>query len=145
MTISTENISIINKSSALVEREAENIATCMYKHMFEKHPEVKKYFHNAPSNQHNLLAETIAAYAVNILNIKMLMPAIKHIAKKHVAVGVQPEHYPIVESMLLLAIKEVLAEKASDELLAAWKEAIEYVSSLLIEMETEMYKEKNSH
>ena len=142
MKISSENIALISKSSGLIEIHALEISKAMYELLFSLYPEMKLFFKNAPSNQHQLLSETIAVYAVNINNISMLKPALRKIASTHVRVGVQPEHYKIVEEVLLLAIEIVLRDEVTDELLQAWQEAIEYVSSLLMEMERTIKQEE---
>jgi nitric oxide dioxygenase len=61
------------------------------------------------------------------------------IVQKHVALGVQPEHYPVVGKCLLQAIREVLGEVANDEIIAAWAEAYGALAQLLIDAEEGVY------
>ena len=138
MTMSEHNIVIIKKSSHLIETHSIEIARTMYILLFDLYPEFKLSFNNAPSNQHKLLSETLSVYAININNIKILKPALEKIAQTHAKAGVQPEQYKIIEDMMLLAFKTVLVEKATDELIVAWTEAITYVSYLLIEIQKEL-------
>jgi len=56
-------------------------------------------------------------------------------------VGIRADHYPIVGHHLLGAIKEVLGEAATPELLAAWAEAYTSLANLLIEAERAAYEE----
>lgn len=69
----------------------------------------------------------------------MLGSALEKMAASHVHVGVQPEHYPLVGVSLLQAVKDVLADAASDEVIAAWKEAYFYLADILIAREKELY------
>lgn len=51
-----------------------------------------------------------------------------------------PEHYPIVGTCLLRAIREVLGEQiATDEVLEAWGAAYQQLADLLIEAEESVY------
>ncbi|MEO9101868.1 MAG: FAD-binding oxidoreductase, partial [Burkholderiaceae bacterium] len=61
------------------------------------------------------------------------------IIQKHAALGVLPEHYPIVGTYLLRAVKDVLGDVATDEVIAAWAEAYESLAALLIAAEEEVY------
>jgi len=60
-------------------------------------------------------------------------------ATVHVKVGVLPEHYPMVGDALLQAIKTVLGDAATDEIMAAWGEAYGFLADVLIAKEKELY------
>ena len=59
--------------------------------------------------------------------------------KAHVNANVKPEHYPIVGENLLAAIKEVLGDAATEEVLNAWAEAYEVIAKVFIQIEKDMY------
>ena len=59
--------------------------------------------------------------------------------KAHVNANVKPEHYPIVGENLLAAIKEVLKDAATEEVLNAWAEAYEVIAKVFIQIEKDMY------
>lgn len=99
------------------------LTTHFYRRMLEGNPELRNIFnqaHQARGRQQKALAEAVLAYAENIENPAVLLPAVKFIASKHATVGIRAEHYPIVGRHLLASIREVLGEAASDELLEAW-------------------------
>src|SRR5690606_1747606 len=54
---------------------------------------------------------------------------------------IQPEHYPIVGENLLKAIKEVLGDAATEEIINAWAKAYEVIADVFISVEKEMYNE----
>ena len=60
-------------------------------------------------------------------------------AQSHVRTHVKPEHYPMVGTAILDAIKEVLGDAATDEILNAWKEAYFFLADILIAREKELY------
>jgi nitric oxide dioxygenase len=59
-------------------------------------------------------------------------------------VGLQilPEHYPHVAEALLGAIKAVLGDAATEEILAAWGEAYWFLANILIAREQRVYTEQ---
>jgi len=61
----------------------------------------------------------VLAYASNIDRLHMLESTITSNGRKHVSLNVRPEQYPIVGKQLLGAIKTVLADAATPEILDA--------------------------
>jgi nitric oxide dioxygenase len=105
-------------------------------------PEVKAFFneaHQAGGAQPKALAGAVLAYAAHIDRLDEIAGALPRIIHKHVALGVQPEHYPIVGQCLLQAIREVLGAAATDEIIAAWGEAYQALADLLIAAEAQLY------
>ena len=127
-----ENIQIVKESAAVLGENAEALTRLFYQRLFEGDPQVKAYFNEA--NQHKgeqqqALAGAVVAYAINIEDPSVLGSAVELIAHKHVSLGIQPDHYPIVGKHLLGAIKELLGDQATDELINAWAEA--YATTLV--------------
>ena len=81
------------------------------------------------------------AAAQNIDKLESILPVVKQIAHKHRSLGVKPEHYPIVGEHLLQAIKQVLGEAATDEIIEAWGEAYGVIAGVFIDVEEGMYQE----
>lgn len=138
-------IDIIKSTVPVLKEHGLAITTHFYKRMFENNPEVKAFFNmdnQVSGEQPKALAMTILAAAQNIDNLNALLPAIQKIGKRHVEVGIRPEHYPIVGSNLLLAIKEVLGDAATDEVITAWGKTYEVIADLFINVETELYKQQ---
>lgn len=54
---------------------------------------------------------------------------------------IKPEHYPIVGKYLLLAMKDVLGDAATDEVIDAWGKAYNVIADVFINVEKEMYAE----
>ena len=82
---------------------------------------------------------TVLAAAENIDRLEVLLPAIKKIGQVHVNSNVKPEHYPIVGKNLLIAIKEVLGDNATEEVIEAWSEAYDVIAKVFIDVETDIY------
>ena len=69
-----------------------------------------------------------------------IMPVVTKIGQVHVDSKVKPEHYPIVGKNLLLAIKEVLGDASTDEVLEAWGKAYEVIAEIFIDVEKKLYE-----
>lgn len=143
--LSQKTIDIVKSTVPALKDHGLEITTTFYKIMFENNPEVKPLFNmdnQKSGSQPKALAMTILAAAQNIDNLESLLPAVKKIGEVHVNSKVKPEHYPIVGKNLLLAIKEVLGDAATDEVLNAWGEAYEVIAKIFIDVEEGIYNQK---
>ena len=142
--LSQSTITTIKATVPALEAYGTEITKAFYKKLFEKHPQLLNIFNHTnqqKGRQQNALATTVLAAAKYIDQLEVLLPAVKQIAHKHRSLQVQPEHYPVVGETLLWAIKEVLGEAATDEILNAWGEAYGVIADIFISVEKAMYEE----
>ena len=133
----------IAASVPVLREHGERITRAFYGAMFQAHPELQHVFNmgNQKSGvQQNALAGALFAYAANIDNGSALAPVVDRIVHKHAAVGIKPSHYPIVARHLLGAIRTVLGDAATPELLSAWDEAYWLLAGELIAAEARLYQ-----
>jgi nitric oxide dioxygenase len=143
--LSQATIDLVKATAPVVAPQAEAITRRFYTLMFAGNPEVQAYFnqaHQFSGGQQQALAGAICAYAANIDNLAALGRAVELIAQKHCSLGIQREQYPIVGKHLLAAIKDVLGDAASDEVIAAWGEAYGFLAEVLIDRESAVYREQ---
>ena len=139
---SPQTIALIKATVPALAQHGEAITQHFYALMFREHPEVKAFFnesHQGSGSQARALAGAVLAYASHIDRLEEIAPALPRIVQKHAALGVLPEHYPIVGACLLKAIREVLGAAATDEIIAAWGEAYGALAQLLIDAEEQVY------
>lgn len=139
MGLSESTIAIVKATAAPVAANGEAITKRMYEILFATEPALKELFKDADPEQHKKLAAAVAAYAANIDNLGVLSKAVEKIAQTHVSSTIKPEHYPVVGVSLLQAVKEVLGDAATDEVIEAWKEAYFFLADILIAREKEIY------
>ncbi|WP_203248180.1 NO-inducible flavohemoprotein [Sporosarcina beigongshangi] len=142
--LSQETITIIKSTVPVLEQHGTTITTVFYKNMFEKHPELLNIFNHANQSQgrqQTALANAVYAAATNIDNLAAILPAVTQIAHKHKSLGIKEEHYPIVGYHLLGAIKEVLGNAATPEIITAWGEAYGVIADAFIGIEKGMYEQ----
>jgi nitric oxide dioxygenase len=140
--LSAKTIALVKATVPVLQEHGEAITRHFYPLMFRERPEVKAFFneaHQAGGTQPRALAHAVLAYAANIDRLEALAGALPAIVHKHVALGVLPEHYPIVGEYLLRAIREVLGAAATDEIINAWGEAYGALAQVLIQAEEQVY------
>lgn len=141
-TLSERTIALVKATVPALEEHGLDIVREMYRRMFEN-SEIRDLFnqshHGDAGSQPRALAAAILAYGANIQNLSALAPAVERIAQKHVGLQILPEHYPHVANALLGAIKHVLGDAATDEVLAAWGEAYWFLAHILIAREGRIY------
>jgi nitric oxide dioxygenase len=115
-----------------------------YRTMLSAHPELKNVFnmrHQERGEQQQALARAVYAYAANIEDPQSLAAVLENIANKHVSLDVRPEQYPIVGEYLLAAIKAVLGDAATDDIISAWAQAYGNLADILMGMESGLREE----
>ena len=141
--LSPEHIAIVKATVPLLESGGEALTTHFYRMMLSEYPQVRPLFnqaHQASGDQPRALANGVLMYAKHIDRLQELGPLVGQIVQKHVSLQILPEHYPIVGSCLLRAIREVLgAEIATDAVIEAWGAAYGQLAQLLIGAEEEVY------
>ncbi|MFD6442914.1 globin domain-containing protein, partial [Peribacillus sp. NPDC060186] len=145
--LSQKTIDIIKSTVPVLEVHGTTITTVFYKNLFEAYPELLNIFNHAnqkKGRQQNALANTVLAAAKYIDQLETILPAVKQIAQKHRSLAVKPEHYPIVGEYLLGAIKEVLKDAATEEIINAWGEAYGVIADVFISIEKEMYDQASN-
>jgi len=133
---------LIKQTVPMLQAHGETLTHHMYDRMFKNNPEVRDYFnpaHQVEGHQQRALAGAIVAYAQHIDQPEAMSDAVELIAQKHVALTIQPEHYPIVGEHLLASIRDVLGEAATDEIVAAWSAAYEQLARIFIDREQQIY------
>lgn len=138
------------KSTAPVLKEnGTKITKRLYELLFANHPYVNDYFNKSHvfthdggvSRQAMAQANAIFAYASYCDNLSMLNDAVAIIAHKHVSFAVPAEYYEDVGTELLQAIKDVLGNAATSQVMNAWQEGYDFLADLLIDIEYKMRKE----
>jgi nitric oxide dioxygenase len=154
--MSASTIAILKATAPVVKEHGTEITSTMYGMMFSEFPEVQNLFNmshhrvagatkgGAPpgvSRQATSLANAVIGFAANCDQLGNLGGAVPRMVHKHVSLDIRAKHYPIVGGCLLRAIKIVLGDATTDEIVDAWKEAYWFLADLLIQAEDNMRDE----
>lgn len=135
---------IVKSTVPLLEAGGEALATHFYRTMLGNYPEVRPLFNQtnqSTGRQPRALAGAVLQYAKHIDHLDQLdSHLVETIVNKHVALQILPEHYPIVGTCLLQAMRDVLGtEVATDEVIEAWGAAYQQLADILIGLEAKQY------
>ena len=141
--LSQDTIATVKATAPALRKHGLEITTRMYERLFADE-EVKALFEQAAQDsgeQPKRLAGAILAYAENVDKLHALERPVERMVQRHVETGVKPEHYPLVAEALLPAIRDILGEAATDEVLVAWGEAYWFLANILIAKEESRYQQ----
>jgi len=146
MSLSPSTMSTVQATAPAVRERGLEISLRMYERLFQNE-EMKSLFDQSRHGEEGSQSQAFAgaphtyAYAETMDRMADLGPMIERIAQKHVALNIRPEHYPLVGEALLGAIRDVLGEAATDEVLAAWAGAYAFLADVLMQRERDLYQE----
>ncbi|KHO64441.1 NO-inducible flavohemoprotein [Pseudomonas flexibilis] len=146
--LSQDTKDLIKATAPVLAEQGSTIIRRFYQRLFEAHPDLRNLFnmtHQQRGQQQEALARAVYAYAANIEQPETLAAVLENIAHKHASLGVRPDQYPIVGEHLLGAIKDVLQEAASQDILDAWAQAYGQLADLLTGMERRLREESANH
>lgn len=147
--VSQKTIDIVKATAPILKEKGEAITQRMYEITFAERPDYKRGFettwmqHLDGGGQAHKLASAVYAYATHIDRLDELTAAVQHIAHRHVETRILPEQYPLIGQKLLQAMKDVLQEVATDEVIAAWAEAYEALATIFIQTEQTLYHQQD--
>jgi len=143
MPLTDQQKELIKASVPAVKEHGSEVTRVFYDQLIGDNPtlnDVFNYTNQVNQHQPRALAGAVYAYAANIDNLGALGGAIDLICNKHASLFVQPEQYALVGKYLLAAMKQVLGEALTPELLEAWAVAYGDLADIFIQKEASLYK-----
>lgn len=141
--ITPSQLAIIKATVPVLQVHGETITKTMYDNMISANPELHNVFSHTSQitgAQPRALARAVLAYAMYIDDLPRLSHAVERIAQKHVSLFIQPEQYDIVGTYLIGAIKLVLGDAATPDIIDAWTAAYGILASVFIGREKALYQ-----
>jgi nitric oxide dioxygenase len=140
--LSPRTIRTVKSTAPILRERGLEITRRLYEILFQNE-EIKSLFnqshHGQSGSQPRALAGAVHAYADNIDRLDECVPMIERIAQKHVGLTIRPEHYPYVGRALIGALIDVLEDAATEEVIAAWSQAYDFLAYMLMSREHEIY------
>ncbi|WP_291684953.1 globin family protein [Bradyrhizobium sp.] len=125
-------VRLVQESFAKVAPISETAAVLFYDRLFEIAPTVKAMFPADMTEQRKKLMAMLAAVVNGLANLESILPAASALAKRHVAYGAKPEHYPVVGSALLWTLEKGLGDAWTADVADAWTAAYGTLSGFMI-------------
>lgn len=132
MALSSEESELVRSSFRTVSRRSQQAADRFYEILFEVAPPVRALFVNDLERQGAQMMHKLDLIVSEIQDIEGLAPVLEDLALRHVAYGVKPEHYPLVETALLRMLEEILGDDFTPATRAAWAKTYGELSARMI-------------
>ena len=127
-----DQVKLVQQSFSKVSPISDQAAVMFYDRLFEIAPQVKSMFPADMAEQRRKLMATLAAVVNGLGNLQSILPAASALARRHVAYGAKPEHYPVVGAALLWTLEKGLGSGWTAEVADAWKTAYATLSGFMI-------------
>lgn len=126
-------VTLIQDSFARVAPVADSAASVFYARLFTIAPQVEPLFKADMTEQGAKLMATLGAVVNGLNDLDAIVPVARDLAVRHVAYGVQAEHYAPVGDALIFALNEGLGDGFTLEVKEAWLSAYRTVSGAMID------------
>lgn len=143
-------INIVKATTPIIKEHGTKITQRMYEIAFKERPDYRRFFEKTwmkdiegGRKQAGKLAASVYAYASHIDELEKLSKTVEHIAHVHVDAKILPETYSVIGDSLLSAMKDVLGEAVTPEILDAWAEAYQALADIFINRERAIYQEED--
>ncbi|MBI3773151.1 MAG: hemin receptor [Gammaproteobacteria bacterium] len=133
MSITSRQITLIQRSFAKVEPIADAAAEIFYKKLFEYDPSLRRMFKNDMKDQGRKLMAVLTVAVGSLTNLDQLVPTLHKLAERHAGYGVKPEDYTPVGNALLYTLKKGLGDEFTPELREAWISVFRLVANTMRE------------
>jgi hemoglobin-like flavoprotein len=130
----TLQIELLETSFQAIAPHGEAFVTAFYERLFTNYPQTRAFFASTDmKEQRKKLLGALILVIQNLRKPEVLTSALKGLGQRHVKYGVQPEHYPIVGTILLETFADFLGEDWTPEYHDAWVQAYKAICSIMLE------------
>ncbi|RMH13716.1 MAG: hypothetical protein D6695_03230 [Planctomycetota bacterium] len=131
-TLSAAQADMIKQSFGLLSSQAAEIVDQFYDNLFKAAPGVRSMFPSDMTEQKRHLLSAIKLVVQNADRLHALEAPLNEMGARHVGYGAKPEHYPVVRDTLLATLAEIAGNAWTDEIQAAWTEALNLVAAAML-------------
>lgn len=130
----TLQIELLETSFQALAPQEEVFIANFYERLFTRYPQTRAFFASLDMKEQR--KKLLGALMLVIQNLKkpdVLTSALQSLGQRHVAYNVQPEHYPIVGTILLETFADFLGESWTPAYHQAWAEAYGVITTIMLE------------
>ena len=127
------NLEALETSFDLVAPRGDELMDEFYSRLFAAAPAVKPLFPDNLSRQKVMLLGALVLLRKSLRDLESIAPKLRDLGARHVAYGAQPEHYPVVGTVLIASMAAIAGDAWTAEYEAAWAEAYEIVAATMLE------------
>jgi hemoglobin-like flavoprotein len=130
----TLDLDALETSFDLVSPRGDELMDVFYARLFETAPAVKPLFATTDlQRQKTMLLGALVLLRKSLRDLEAIVPKLRDLGARHVAYGAQPEHYPVVGSVLIASMADIAGEAWTPHHEQAWSEAFGIVAAAMLE------------
>ncbi|HLP87158.1 MAG TPA: pentapeptide repeat-containing protein [Nostocaceae cyanobacterium] len=138
------NIDILEQSFAKIKPHANEFVASFYENLFIAYPEVKPLFSQVDmKTQEKKLLNSLVLVIEGLRTPETLVPVLQALGERHIAYGAVAQYYPAVGKALLTTFEQYLQAEWTSEVKAAWVEAFQLITSLMLKESDEKVSAKD--
>jgi hemoglobin-like flavoprotein len=118
--MSPQQVSLVQTSWQQVVPIADTAAGLFYGRLFELDPELRHLFKSDLSEQGRKLTTMLNTVVSKLDSLGDIVPAVQDLGRRHVAYGVEAQHYDTVGAALLWTLGAGLGDAFTPEVKEAW-------------------------
>ncbi len=138
MSLTEEQIKLVQESWDKVVPIQETAAELFYGQLFEIAPEVKPLFKGDMKSQGRKLMTMLNTAVKSLNDLEKIVPVVQQSGRNHVKYGVKDEHYGKVAEALLWTLGQGLGDDFTEEVKNAWIAVYVLLSTVMKEAAAEV-------
>jgi hemoglobin-like flavoprotein len=127
------DLEALETSFDLVAPRGDELMDEFYARLFAAAPAVRPLFPQDMQRQKTMLLGALVLLRKSLRNLDAIVPKLRELGARHIAYGAQPEHYPVVGTVLIASMAAVAGDAWKPEHEAAWGGAFEIVAATMLE------------
>ena len=135
------NARLLQESFALVEAEADKLASHFYALLFLEDPALRDLFPPMMDTHRDRLITALITMVHRAQDIEALDEYVRQMGRDHRRFGVRPEHYTAVGQCLLSTLRRFAGPRWTAEMDACWYTAFQRVAAIMVEAANEAAQE----
>jgi hemoglobin-like flavoprotein len=128
-----DQVAIVQRTAALLERDGDRFARAFYDHLFQTRPSARCLFPEDLDLQRSRLLEEIMRLVVAAADLPSFLERARELGRRHQGYGAHADDYPFVGDALVAAVALVAADQWGPEAEAAWRRTYVLISEAMLE------------
>jgi hemoglobin-like flavoprotein len=121
--------SLVQGTARLLLGAQSRFADVFYRRLFEALPAARAMFGEDLKAQAEMLTQTLQSAVYGLSRYDQIAPGLVSLGRRHVGYGVTREHYEVLLDVFHDAAHDVLGERFTPEVAAAWREVLARIAS----------------
>lgn len=128
-----ETIRLLQESFDRLAAQGEVFVERFYGGLFQRFPDLRPLFPEDMTAQRRKLLDTLSTVIESLRAPDMVRARLRDLGHRHTGYGARVEHYPLICSCLLEAMRDVSGADWSEELEREWSRAFDLISRIMMD------------